>query len=119
MSMFEFESETFPWFYAFTLILILCEELCLLVLCCAGSRYDMMGNDEDLDRSRRPVVEDRDGQTQVGYSVAGRSGGHVTSCAICIVHMEMMSVNFLVELQNQGRRFSSLGLKIGCSGLMI
>jgi hypothetical protein len=27
-------------------------------LCCAGSRYDMMGNDEDLDRSRRPVVED-------------------------------------------------------------
>jgi hypothetical protein len=31
-----------------------------------------------------------DDQTQVGYSVAGRSGGRVTACAIYIIHMEEM-----------------------------
>jgi hypothetical protein len=31
-----------------------------------------------------------DDQAQVGYSVAGRSGGWVTPCAIHIVHMEEM-----------------------------
>jgi hypothetical protein len=37
-----------------------------------------------------------DDQAQVGYSVAGRSGGRVTSCAIRIVHVdEMISVGFL------------------------
>jgi hypothetical protein len=29
----------------------------------------------------------------------------VTLCAICTVHVEMRSVDFLVEPQNQGRRF--------------
>jgi hypothetical protein len=45
--------------------------------------------------------------TQVGYSVAGRSGGQVTPCAVCTVHMEKRSTGFLVEPQNQGRRFVS------------
>jgi hypothetical protein len=45
--------------------------------------------------------------TQVRYSVAGRSRGRVAPCAICTVHVEMMSVGFLVEPQNQGRRFVS------------
>jgi hypothetical protein len=45
--------------------------------------------------------------TQVGYSVAGRSRGWMISCAVCIVHMEIRSVSFLVEPQNQGRRFMS------------
>jgi hypothetical protein len=45
--------------------------------------------------------------TQVRYSVAGRSRGRVVPCAICTVHVEMMSVGFLVEPQNQGRRFVS------------
>jgi hypothetical protein len=31
---------------------------------------------------------------QVGYSVAGRS---VVRCAVCIVHVETRSVDFLVE----------------------
>jgi hypothetical protein len=44
---------------------------------------------------------------QVGYYVAGRSGGQVMSCAICTVHVEMRSTSFLVEPQNQGRRFVS------------
>jgi hypothetical protein len=44
-----------------------------------------------------------DGQEQVGYSVAGQSGGQVMPCAVCTVHMEMRSVGFLAEPQNQGR----------------
>jgi hypothetical protein len=42
---------------------------------------------------------------QVGYSMAGRSRGRVTSCAVCTVHMVMRSAGFLVEPQNQGHRF--------------
>jgi hypothetical protein len=45
--------------------------------------------------------------TQVGYSVAGRSRGRVALCAVYIVHVEMRTVSFLVEPQNQGRRFVS------------
>jgi hypothetical protein len=79
----------------------------------------------------------------VGYSVAGRSRGRVALCAVCTVHMETRSTGFLVETQNQGRRFISdlaskpmvgfliepqnqggggfpgLGLKIGSNGLVI
>jgi hypothetical protein len=43
-----------------------------------------------------------DGQTQVGYSMAGRSGGRVMSCVVCTVHEEMRSACFLVKPQNQG-----------------
>jgi hypothetical protein len=43
----------------------------------------------------------------VGYSVAGRSKGRVTLCAVCTMHVEARSVGFLVEPQNQGRRFVS------------
>jgi hypothetical protein len=60
-----------------------------------------------------------DGQAQVGYSVAERSGGRVTPCVVCTVHMETRSAGFLIEPQNQGRRFSGLGLKIGIFGLVI
>jgi hypothetical protein len=41
---------------------------------------------------------------QVGYSVAGRSRGRVASCAVCTWQVKTMSVDFLVEPQNQGRR---------------
>jgi hypothetical protein len=44
---------------------------------------------------------------QFGCSVAARSGGWVMLCAACTVHVEMMSVSFLVEPQNQCRRFVS------------
>lgn len=37
--------------------------------------------------------------------MAGRSRGRVTLCAVCIVHKEMRSAGFLVQPQNQGRRF--------------
>jgi hypothetical protein len=49
----------------------------------------------------------RDGQAQVEYLVARRSGGRVTICAVCTMHNEMRSTGFLVEPQNQGRRFVS------------
>jgi hypothetical protein len=44
---------------------------------------------------------------QVGYSMTGPSRGWVTPCAVCTVHVETRSANFLVEPQNQGRRFVS------------
>jgi hypothetical protein len=46
-----------------------------------------------------------DGQAQVEYSVAGRSRGRVTLCAVHTVHKETRSACFLVWPQNQGRRF--------------
>jgi hypothetical protein len=44
---------------------------------------------------------------QVRYSVARRSRGQVTLCAVCTVHVETKSTSFLIEPQNQGRRFIS------------
>jgi hypothetical protein len=44
---------------------------------------------------------------QVEYSVAGRLRGRVVPSAVCIMHVETRSANFLVEPQNQGRRFVS------------
>jgi hypothetical protein len=38
--------------------------------------------------------------THVGYSMAGRSRGRVAPCAVCTMHVEMMSAGFLVEPQN-------------------
>jgi hypothetical protein len=49
----------------------------------------------------------RDGQAHVGYSVAGRLRGRVTLCVVCTVHKDVRSAGFLVEPQNQGRRFVS------------
>jgi hypothetical protein len=46
-----------------------------------------------------------DGQAQVEYSVAGRSRGQVTLCSVYTMHKEMRSAGFLVQPQNQGRRF--------------
>jgi hypothetical protein len=76
------------------------EESCLLVSWGVGGRCDIMGSDEDLGMSRRPGAEDRDDQAQVGYSVAGRSRGLVTPCAVCTVHKETTSAGFLVWPQN-------------------
>jgi hypothetical protein len=44
---------------------------------------------------------------QVGYSVAKRSRDRVASCAIYTWHVETRSAGFLVEPQNQCRRFVS------------
>jgi hypothetical protein len=44
---------------------------------------------------------------QVGYSVVGRSRGRVVPCVVCTWHVEIRSVGFLVEPQNQGGRFVS------------
>jgi hypothetical protein len=49
------------------------------------------------------------GQAQVGYSVARRSGDRVTPCMVRTVHKEMRSMCFLVEPQNQGRGVSRFG----------
>jgi hypothetical protein len=39
---------------------------------------------------------------RVGYLVAELSGGSVTLCAVCTVHVEARSMGFFVEPQNQG-----------------
>jgi hypothetical protein len=44
---------------------------------------------------------------QVGYLVAGRSRGLVAPCAVYTWYVETRSAGFLVEHQNQGRRFVS------------
>jgi hypothetical protein len=46
-----------------------------------------------------------DGQAQVGYTVVERSRDRVMLCAVYTVHKEMRSAGFLVQPQNQGRRF--------------
>jgi hypothetical protein len=68
---------------------------------------------------------------QVGYSVAGRMRSWVALRAVCTMHVETRSVNFLVEPQNQVRRFvndlasKSLGqflrfdLKTGGDGFLV
>jgi hypothetical protein len=48
-----------------------------------------------------------DGQAQVEYSVAERSRGRMTLYAIYTMHIEMRNTNFLIEPQNQSRRFVS------------
>jgi hypothetical protein len=42
-----------------------------------------------------------DGQAQIGYSVAERSGGQVTSCAVCTVHMKIRSAGFWFSLKTK------------------
>jgi hypothetical protein len=71
-------------------------ESCLFVSWCAGGRCGMACSDEDRGRSRRPGAEDR-----------RWSRGRVTPCSVCIWHVETRSAGFLVEPQNQGRRFVS------------
>jgi hypothetical protein len=44
---------------------------------------------------------------QVEFSVVGRWRGRVALCAVCTVHIKTRSTGFLVEPQNQGRRFVS------------
>jgi hypothetical protein len=44
---------------------------------------------------------------QVRYSVVGQSRGRVALCTVYTVHVETRSAGFLVEPQNQGRRFIS------------
>jgi hypothetical protein len=51
----------------------------------------------------------RDGQTQVGYSMAERLGCRMTSCVIYIMHNETRSASFLVEPQNQDQRIFLFG----------
>jgi hypothetical protein len=117
MLRFEFESEIFPWFYAFIFI-------CVENRVCLSHGVQLAGAAWRAATRIQTRVGDLmqrtgDDQAQVGYSVAGRSGGRMMSCVICTMHMEMRSTSFLVEPQNQGRRFPDLGLKTDSSNLMI
>jgi hypothetical protein len=79
-----------------TLLSVLYGETCLIVLYCVGDICCMVGSDEDQDRSSRLGAEDRDDQTQFGYSVVERLRCRMTMCVVCTVHKETRSVSFLV-----------------------
>jgi hypothetical protein len=68
-------------FNCFTFIFVLCRESCLLVLWCAGGRCDMVDNDEDCGRSRRPGAEGR-GWLGTGQVLDGRTIGRLSD-AVC------------------------------------
>jgi hypothetical protein len=76
----------------------------LLVSWCTGGRGDMACSDEDHGRSRRPSAEDRGWSHRSGTRW---SGGQVALCAVYTWHVETRSAGFLVDPQNQGRRFVS------------
>jgi hypothetical protein len=82
MLRFEFESGTFPWFYA--IIFVSCEESRLLVSWCVGDKCDMAGSDQDLGRSRRPGAEDR-GWLGTGRVLGGRTVGR-SDDIVCDLH---------------------------------
>jgi hypothetical protein len=99
---FEFKSGTFPWFYP--IIFLVENHVCLfrgVQVTGAAWRVAMriVAGVGDL------VQRTGDSQPQVEYSVAGWPGGRVTLCAVYTVHEETRSAGFLVEPQNQGRRF--------------
>jgi hypothetical protein len=103
LARFEFESGIV--LFCFCFIFVSFRESHLLVSWCAGGRCGMACNDEDHGRCRRPGAEDW------GWSHRSSTqwpGGRVAPCAVCIVHMETRSTGFLVEPQNQGRRFVSV-----------
>jgi hypothetical protein len=97
---FEFESEKFLWFY-------LCYLVWRITFACLVVYRWQVWYDKDCCRSRRPGAEDRDGQVQIGYLMTERLRCQVMLCAVCIVQMKTRSPGFLVEPQNQGRRFIS------------
>jgi hypothetical protein len=64
----------------------------------------MACSDDDRGRSRRSGAEDRGWSHMSGTRWPG---GRVVPCAVCTWHVETRSAGFLVESQNQGRRFVS------------
>jgi hypothetical protein len=84
MPMFEFESETFSWFYVITSLFGSCRESCLLVSWCVADRCDMTSSDEDLARSRRLDAENR-GWSSTGRVLGGRTIRR-SGDAVCGLH---------------------------------
>jgi hypothetical protein len=105
LARFEFESGIVLFCFSFNIVSF--GESRLLVSWCAGGRCGMACSDEDRGRSRRPGAEDRGWSHRSDTSVVGRSRGRVAPCAVCTCHVETTSAGFLVEPQNQGRRFVS------------
>jgi hypothetical protein len=93
-------------------------ESCFLFSWCAGGKCDMAAATRIAVGVGDLVQRTGDGQAHVEYSVAGRSKGRATPCAVCTVHVETRIVIFFVEPQNQGR-VSWLSLKIKVNGFSI
>jgi hypothetical protein len=98
--MFEFESRIVLFYFIFLSLFHLENRACLsrgvhvadAEWCAATS---IVAGVEDLVQRIR---DDRTGRVL---------GGRVASCVVCAVHVETMNTSFLVEAQNQCRRFVS------------
>jgi hypothetical protein len=66
------------------LLSIMVGESCLLVSWCAGDRCNMVGSDEDRDRSRRPCAEYRR-WLSIGRVIGGRTIERLDD-AVCGLH---------------------------------
>jgi hypothetical protein len=102
LARFEFESGIVLFCFSFTFVSF--RESRLLVSLCAGGRCGMTYSDKDRGRSRRLDAEDQRWSNRSGTQWPG---GRVAPCVVCTWHMETRSASFLVEPQNQGRRFMS------------
>jgi hypothetical protein len=109
---------------SFTFSLVSCGDSRFLISFCVGDRCDMTSNDEDLGRSRRPIVEDRVWSNTywvLGGLMIGRPGD-----AVCYLHRAhkdeehefldwasklRLTVSWFVP-QNRQLWFGDLGLKI-------
>jgi hypothetical protein len=118
-------------FGGFKFIFVSCGESCVLVSWCAGVRCGMTGSDEDRDKRRRPGAEDRRWSTTcqiLNGRTIGRSGdvmcglyrargdekhefiglaSKLRSTVCQCFCLKTIGSGFLVEPQNQGRRFVS------------
>jgi hypothetical protein len=80
------------------LLSISCGELCLPVSCVQVTGATWQTVTRIMAGVGYLVQRIGDGQAQVRYSMAGRSRGRVTLCAVCIMQKETRSTCFLVEL---------------------
>jgi hypothetical protein len=65
----------------------------------------MVCSDEDRGRSRRSDAEDQGWSHRSDTRRPSDQEVGVVLCVVCTVHVETRSASFLVEPQNQGRRF--------------
>jgi hypothetical protein len=102
LARFEFEFGIVLFCFSFTFVSF--GESCLLDSWCAGGMCGIACSDEDRGRSRRPRADDQRWSHRSGTRWPD---GRVAPCAACTVHVETRSTGFLVDPQNQGRRFVS------------
>jgi hypothetical protein len=101
--MFEFESGIFHLVYLYLCIVWRIVFACLVVQVAGAAWRATMRIVAGVGDLMQRIVDSHTGRVLDGRMM----GGRVTPCTICTLHVEMRSTGFLVEPQNQGRRFVS------------